>query len=140
MSILRKAACLIAVCALACIPLASAKADIQQAHLTYEMGHVAYRASDEKETSVSVVLQDGDTTLPATVSRVSALGSVVRLELIQSPGGEIAEVEMTREHYAVDPLRAGDMVFVKPRQMRVFLHDDPKIEPLVHWNGDGDGI
>ncbi len=84
--------------------------------------------------------EDGDTTLPATVSRVSALGSVVRLELIQSPGGEIAEVEMTREHYAVDPLRVGDMVFVKPRQLRVFLHDDPKIEPLVHWNGDGDGI
>jgi hypothetical protein len=27
------------------------------------MGHVIYRASDEKETSVSVVLQDGDTAL-----------------------------------------------------------------------------
>lgn len=63
MSILRKAACLIAVCALACIPLASARADIQQPFLTYEMGHVIYLASEEKETSVSVVLQDGDTTL-----------------------------------------------------------------------------
>jgi hypothetical protein len=63
MSILRKAAALIAVCALACIPLLSARADVQQQRLTYEMGHVIYRASDEKETSVSVVLQDGDTTL-----------------------------------------------------------------------------
>jgi sulfate transport system ATP-binding protein len=84
--------------------------------------------------------EDDDTTLAATVSRVSQLGSLVRLELIQSPGGEIAEVEMTREHYAADPLQTGDLVFVKPRQVRVFLHDNPGVAPLMHWSGDGDGI
>jgi sulfate transport system ATP-binding protein len=65
------------------------------------------------------------------------------LELIRSPDGEIAEVEMTRERYATDPLQAGDLVFVKPRQLRVFLQDDAGVAPpmqLMHWNGDGDGI
>ncbi len=87
--------------------------------------------------------EDDDTTLAATISRVSQLGSLVRLELIRSPDGEIAEVEMTRERYATDPLQAGDLVFVKPRQLRVFLQDDAGVAPpmqLMHWNGDGDGI
>lgn len=85
--------------------------------------------------------EDGDTTLTATISRVSLLGSLVRLELIQSPDGEIAEVEMTRERYAADPLQIGDLVFVKPRQVRVFLHDNPKAAiPAYQWSGDGDGI
>ena len=84
--------------------------------------------------------EDEDTALTATVSRVSQLGSLVRLELVQRPSGEIAEVEMTRERYAADPLRIGDLVFVKPRQARVFLHDRLVVAPLVHWHGDGDGI
>jgi len=84
--------------------------------------------------------EDGDTTIAATVSRISILGSLVRLELLQTPGGEIAEVEMTRERYAADPLQTGEMVFVKPRQLRVFLQDNPKTAPPMHWHGDGDGI
>ncbi len=84
--------------------------------------------------------EDGDTTLPATISRISLLGSLVRLELTQEPTGEIAEVEMTREQYAADPLQVGDLVFVKPRQLRVFLHDTPGMTPPMYWSGDGDGI
>ncbi|HCK81276.1 MAG TPA: sulfate ABC transporter ATP-binding protein, partial [Candidatus Competibacteraceae bacterium] len=84
--------------------------------------------------------EDGDTTLPAKISRVSILGSLVRLELRQTPGDETAEVEMTRERYAADPLKAGDLVFVKPRQLRVFLQDEANPAPPMHWNGHGDGI
>ncbi len=85
--------------------------------------------------------EDGDTTLPATVQRVSSLGSTVRLEVMQTPGGEFAEVEMTRERYAADPLRPGDLVFVKPRHLRIFLNEDPqRVAPPMHWHGDGDGI
>ncbi len=84
--------------------------------------------------------EDGDTTLAATISRVSQLGSLVRLELTQGPSGETAEVEMTRERYSADPLQTGDLVFVKPRQWRVFLQDDSNITLPLQWNGDGDGI
>ena len=84
--------------------------------------------------------EDNDTTLAATINRVSQLGSLVRLELTQMPGGEVAEVEMTRERYAADPLQTGDLVFIKPRQWRVFLQEDSNLAPPVHWSGDGDGI
>lgn len=75
------------------------------------------------------------------MSRVSELGSLVRLELVQAAGGDIAEVEMTRERYAADPLQIGDLVFVKPRQVRVFLQNsDASTTPPLQWGGDGDGI
>ncbi|MEI2769756.1 MAG: sulfate ABC transporter ATP-binding protein [Candidatus Competibacter sp.] len=85
--------------------------------------------------------EDSDTTLAATVNRISILGSLVRLELLQTLSGEIAEVEMTRERFAADPLQTGDLVFVKPRQLRVFLQEDSRATPpMTHWHGDGDGI
>ena len=83
--------------------------------------------------------EDGDTTIAATISRVNILGSLVRLELRQQADGEIAEVEMTRDRYAADPLRVGDAVFAKPRQLRVFLNEGHRPE-LPVWSGDGDGI
>ena len=84
--------------------------------------------------------EDGNTTLPATVNRVSPLGSLVRLELVHSASGEITEVELTRDHYAADPLQVGELVFVKPRQWRVFLQSEPKNELAMRWHGHGDGI
>lgn len=48
---------------------------------------------------------------------------------------------MTRERFAADPLQTGDLVFVKPRQLRVFLQEDSRATPpMTHWHGDGDGI
>ncbi len=86
--------------------------------------------------------EDGDTTIAATINRVHILGSLVRLELRQQADGEIAEVEMTRDRYAADPLQVGDAVFAKPRQLRVFLNDGQNQAPseLPVWSGDGDGI
>ena len=84
--------------------------------------------------------EDADTNLLATVSRVSQLGSLVRLELAQAPDGETAEVEMTRERYAADPWQPGDVVFVKPRQGRVFVQNETGMTPAWQWSGDGDGI
>lgn len=84
--------------------------------------------------------EDGDTTIPAKVSRIFTFGSLVRLELLQTEDGQIAEVEMTRERFAADPLQTGDLVFVKPRHVRVFLQDQPPTPALMHWHGHGDGI
>ncbi|MEN6419252.1 MAG: hypothetical protein ABFC73_10070 [Clostridiaceae bacterium] len=60
MSILRKTVAFAAACVLACLPLAGARAEASLPFQTYERGHVSYRANAEEETTVSVVLQDGD--------------------------------------------------------------------------------
>ena len=64
--------------------------------------------------------------MPATVRDVRAIGGTVRLELTENRSGEVIEVEMARERYFGDPFKVGDAVFVRPRQLRVFLNKDDK--------------
>jgi len=66
---------------------------------------------------------DGDRALPATISQVRTLGPIVRLELAHPYDGEMIEVELTRERYLDDPFATGDTVYVKPRNLRVFLKE-----------------
>jgi sulfate/thiosulfate transport system ATP-binding protein len=61
--------------------------------------------------------------IEAVVRDVRAVGSLVRLELDRIDGDEIIEVELTRERYVELDLREGERVFVKPRNLRVFLKD-----------------
>ncbi|MBI5538307.1 MAG: sulfate/molybdate ABC transporter ATP-binding protein [Deltaproteobacteria bacterium] len=55
----------------------------------------------------------------ATVKRIKRMGAVVRLELVH--GGDVLEVETTRERY--DALRPapGDQLYVRLRTLRVFV-------------------
>ncbi|HEY6199188.1 MAG TPA: sulfate ABC transporter ATP-binding protein [Candidatus Binatia bacterium] len=61
--------------------------------------------------------------IEAVVRDVRAVGSLVRLELDRVDGDEIIEAELTRERYIELDLRAGEHVFVKPRNLRVFLKE-----------------
>src|SRR5689334_8216971 len=61
--------------------------------------------------------------IEAVVRDVRAIGSLVRLELDRVDGDEIIEAELTRERYIELDLRQGERVFVKPRNLRVFLKD-----------------
>jgi sulfate transport system ATP-binding protein len=65
---------------------------------------------------------NGVPVLPATVRRVHAAGPVVKIELA-GPGGELVQVEMGHERFAQARVAAGDKVFVRPRQGRVFTED-----------------
>jgi hypothetical protein len=49
------------------------------------------------------------------------LGPIVRLELNRSGGQELIEVELPREHYQQDPFQPGEPVYLKLRNLRVFL-------------------
>lgn len=49
------------------------------------------------------------------------VGSLVRLELERVDCDEVIEAELTRERYDELELREGERVFVRPRNLRVFL-------------------
>ena len=57
----------------------------------------------------------------AVVSHVHAIGPVVRLELRRSDDSELIEAELTRERYDELLLKSGEQVFIKPRNLRLFL-------------------
>ena len=56
--------------------------------------------------------------LEATVQDVHAIGPMVRIELAHA--SELIEVELTRERASVLDLTKGQLVWLKPRQLRVF--------------------
>jgi sulfate transport system ATP-binding protein len=59
----------------------------------------------------------------AAIEYIHSVGPVVRLELQREDESELIEAELTRERFQELDLKQGDLVFVKPRNLRVFLSD-----------------
>ncbi|MCC7300392.1 MAG: sulfate ABC transporter ATP-binding protein [Verrucomicrobia bacterium] len=56
----------------------------------------------------------------ACIRYVHAIGPLVRIELIQADNQQIIEAELSRERYAEQRFATGEMVSVRPRQVKVF--------------------
>jgi sulfate transport system ATP-binding protein len=77
----------------------------------------------------------GADALRATVRGVRAVGPIVYLELDHQNRSETIEVELTRERYLNDNFHEGETVFVKPRNVRIFLDSQPLSGNAVHAGG-----
>ena len=64
-----------------------------------------------------------DASIEATVKHVLAVGPVVRVELDLCENAEIVEAELTREVFRELELKVGESVFVRTRNVRVFVDD-----------------
>jgi sulfate transport system ATP-binding protein len=65
--------------------------------------------------------KNGSEALEAVISHIQAIGSTVRIRLTRLESAEKLEVEMSKERYRELDLMVGECVFVKPRQLRIFL-------------------
>jgi sulfate transport system ATP-binding protein len=63
------------------------------------------------------------TALPAVVRHIQKLGPSVRITLAINENGEFLEAELTRDTFQNLGLQQGESVFVRPRQLRVFVED-----------------
>ena len=70
-----------------------------------------------------------DEGLPASVQHVHPIGPLVRVEL--NHNNEIIEVELSRERHEALQLTAGQAVWFRPRQMKVFGADALPLS-LIH--------
>jgi sulfate transport system ATP-binding protein len=61
----------------------------------------------------------------ALISDIHPVGPVVRLELIRQDDGERIDVELARERYHEMKFEKGEEVFIRPRNLRIFLKDNP---------------
>jgi sulfate transport system ATP-binding protein len=61
--------------------------------------------------------------IEAQIRLIQGAGAVARLELERLDTRELIEAELTRERYRELGLREGERVFMRPRNMRVFLGD-----------------
>ena len=91
--------------------------------LQSEQGHdgsVAYVRSHDIE--IDRTPQDS-TALKAEIKHIQKLGPSVRVTLVIEENGELIEAELTRDIYQNLGLQHGESVFVRPRQVRVFVED-----------------
>jgi sulfate transport system ATP-binding protein len=66
---------------------------------------------------------DGGGGIEASVSQVYGVGPLVKLELKRRDNGELLEAEVSRRRVRELALKPGEIVFVKPRNLRVFTED-----------------
>jgi sulfate/thiosulfate transport system ATP-binding protein len=81
---------------------------------------VAYVRSHDIEVERSQV---DDTAFRAEVKHIQKLGPAVRVTLAIDGNGEFIEAELTRDVFQNLGLQQGESVFVRPRQVRVFVED-----------------
>ena len=64
---------------------------------------------------------NGDSAFRVMVNHIHPIGPIIRLELRRDDETELIEAELTRERFRELDLKAGEYVFVKPRNVRLFL-------------------
>jgi sulfate transport system ATP-binding protein len=67
--------------------------------------------------------RQGSDEIEAQVRYIQGAGAVARFELERLDTLEIIDAELTKERYRELDLRAGERVFIRPRNMRVFVGD-----------------
>ena len=80
---------------------------------------VGYVRSHDLEIDRSQV---DSSALKAEIKHIQKLGPAVRVTLTLE-SGDLIEAELTREQYQTQGLQQGEQVFVRPRQVRVFVDD-----------------
>ncbi|MEK8199380.1 sulfate/molybdate ABC transporter ATP-binding protein [Lysinibacillus sp. FSL M8-0134] len=66
-------------------------------------------------------------TVPVIISHIHLLGPIVQMELRREDLDEFLEVELSKEQFHHLQLHVGDQVFVKPKQLKVFIPEDYSI-------------
>ncbi|MFZ2951202.1 MAG: sulfate ABC transporter ATP-binding protein [Desulfuromonadaceae bacterium] len=94
----------------------------QQGEIQHEPDEnaVAYVRSHDIEIERSPM---DSTALKAEVKHIQKLGPAVRVTLAIEGNGEFVEAELTRDVFQILGLQDGEHVYVRPRQVRVFVDD-----------------
>jgi sulfate/thiosulfate transport system ATP-binding protein len=66
----------------------------------------------------------GEEAVNASVTHLHIVGPVVQIELVRKDTEEYLEAELTKEHYLSLDLKVGEEVFIKPKQLKVFIPED----------------
>ena len=72
--------------------------------------------------------RNGSESIEAVVAYIQAVGPNVKLQLKRTDNGHLLDAELSKERQRELNLKTGESVFVKPRQVRVFIADPA--EPL----------
>lgn len=63
-------------------------------------------------------------TVGAKIVHIHVVGPIVQIELRREDTGEYLEAEITKDHYKKLVINKGDVVFIRPKQLKVFIPED----------------
>lgn len=93
---------------------------VENPHDSYEEA-IGYVRPHEIQID-KVKLSNG--TVGAKIIHIHIVGPIVQIELKREDTGEYLEAELTKEHYNDLVLNKGDVVYIRPKQMKVFIPED----------------
>ncbi|HEY3284446.1 MAG TPA: sulfate/molybdate ABC transporter ATP-binding protein [Armatimonadota bacterium] len=100
--------------------IAGLEVEVQEHHSVSDSPAVAYVRPHELE----ILRQRNGTPLTeAVVRHINAAGPTVRVELERQDTGDLVEAALTREQHDGLRLQAGEQVYIRPRNLRVFVED-----------------
>jgi sulfate transport system ATP-binding protein len=93
---------------------------LDEHHQTEDSPAVAYVRPHDIEISRH---SDGNSSFEAKINYIHAVGPIVHLELERNDTNTFVEAELTRERFDHLELIEGEIVYLKPRNLRVFLQN-----------------
>lgn len=93
---------------------------------TPELSAVGYVRPHEVEVERH---RNGGESIEAIVEHIHPIGPIVRLEVQRRDTGDLIEAQLSKERYQELALKMGELVFIKPRKLRVFLPHEPTCDP-----------
>jgi sulfate transport system ATP-binding protein len=67
--------------------------------------------------------RNGSESIEAVIAYIQAVGPNVKLQLNRTDNGQLLEAELSKDRHRELNLKTGERVYVKPRQVRVFIAD-----------------
>jgi sulfate transport system ATP-binding protein len=71
--------------------------------------------------------RNGHETIEAKIQHINPVGPIIRLELQRTDDNEPIEAEITRDQYYADTYSVGEIVYITPKNIGVFIDYDPSI-------------
>lgn len=66
----------------------------------------------------------GQEFIPARILFIRAVGPTVHLELKREDSSDLVEVELSKSRFQALALKSGELVFVRPKDLKIFIPDD----------------
>jgi len=66
----------------------------------------------------------GQEFIPARILFIRAVGPTVHLELKREDSSDLVEVELSKARFQALALKSGELVFVRPKDLKIFIPDD----------------
>lgn len=103
-------------------------------HAGFEVDAPEFAGTENREAvgyvrphDISIERKASPDAIAAKISYIHIVGAAVQIELIRKDEGDFLEVELTKEHFRSLNLKSGEDVYVKPKQLRVFIPEDYSI-------------